>query len=259
MRRYVTQRSPNAYDAQAGVDVSPGPSQEDQRGSSGMLASCQCRERSPGGDRESTGQRRSGGACDRPVVVRVRHEEQEIPLPRVTLFERQPALQGLPVADVRLGLHGERGSLRPSKAGHPPIPRSKVARDGQRNLCAEPDLDVEARAQSIDQRPLPRVSEGISIRVGARSNVKSDDSADQCRLAMGSGRGQAAFDPRDLGRRHADSCPDHTQGQTCGHSRLTKVASDANEFRIDSTSGAMLGAIPGRHAGQHGGVRSPGT
>lgn len=214
-----------------------------------MLAPGECRQSPPGSDRESTGQRRSSRAHDSPVVASVSHEEQEVRLAAITLFERKPALQGLPVADVRLRLDGKRGSLNTPKAGQPSIPRSKVARGGQGHLRVQLDLDVEPRAQSLDQRPLASIPQGIAVRVGARSNVKSNDSADQGRLTMGRGRGQAAFDPRDLGRRQADPSPDHTQRQARGHSRLTKVVTDTDEFRISPTLGAMFGAIAGRHAG----------
>jgi hypothetical protein len=165
----------------------------------------------------------------------------------VAILERQPSLEGLAIRYVRLGLD----------AGAPPgrqrtadvrIPSSEIALDRQGHLRAPAKAWMESGPESLKQRQLRPIPDGIARRIGADAQVQPNDSAPGTEFRNGYAIEIAVFESCDLLMRRTRSRGDVSKAQSRPDPRKSMVLTHASERISGSSSAAIVRSFSRSHA-----------
>ncbi len=178
-----------------------------------------------------------------PVRPRIGDQDHDPIDPSVSLLAIDPSLQRLDVRDARLGFERRLGPDRPDHH----VPGTQVARDRKGHLNAPWDRRREAPPESIEERHLGHIPNGIARRIRPNDQVQPDGGTRSGQDQDRDARKLGAFDPPDGRVGYAHGAGNRGLAQPRTQARSTDLLADRGERTPRKSGTSVSGSLAGRH------------
>ena len=185
-----------------------------------------------------------------PIRNRVGHEEDDDVDGRVTRLQADAAIESLNIDQTRLRLHADDDTAKSTLA----VPGPEIAGDRHRNLGPPNHGIRKLAAESLEEMDLARVSDRISIRIGAAREPQPDRGASHRELGNRDIRQLGSFNPPECRFGDADGRGDGPDAQPVAATCLADLAGRGSDDACPLFSASVHPTFTSRHFGsmRHG-------